>query len=136
MTTPPSTSYQPYVHPSAWRSADLRDSAEWRITLTPADNQELRQALAHARSNNAQIPSLSEADFPLPTLSPMLAALRVELMEGRGFCVIKGLNIADLAASDAAIIYWGMGRHIGTPMAQNATSSSRAKSSPLPRSTP
>ena len=120
MTIPPSTGHQPYVHPSAWRGADLRDSAEWRITLTPADNQELRQALAHARSNNAQIPSLSETDFPLPTLSPMLAALRVELMDGRGFCVIKGLNIADLAASDAAIIYWGIGRHLGTPMAQNA----------------
>ena len=120
MTETTSTPNQPYLHPSAWRGADLRTRDDWRITLTAADNQELRQALAHARANKAEIPGLSEADFPLPTLAPMLAALRGELMNGRGFCVIKGLKISDLAAPDAALIYWGLGRHLGTPMAQNA----------------
>ena len=120
MTSTTPTSHQPYRHPSAWRSADLRDASAWCVTLTAAHNRELREALVHARARGVDIPALGEADFPLPTLSPMLAALRLELMEGRGFCLIRGLDIADLPAADSALVYWGIGRHLGTPMAQNA----------------
>ncbi len=120
MTTVQTTDFQPYVHPSAWRATDLRKDLAWRIQLTPEHNRELRQALAHARAQGIDIPALDAAQFPLPSLAPTLAALRLELMEGRGFCLIKGLVIADLAPRDAALIYWGIGRHLGTPMAQNA----------------
>ncbi len=120
MTQSVSTVHRPYVHPSAWRAADMRANPDWRIPLTQAHNRELRLALAHARSNGREIPALSQTDFPLPTLSAMLSVLRQELMNGRGFCLIKGLDITDLPAPDAALIYWGLGRHLGEPMAQNA----------------
>ena len=110
----------PYLHPSAWRATDMRESQEWKFTLTETHQQELHDALRQARSRGVEIPGLSASDFPLPTLGPVLSALRHELIDGRGFCLIKGLNIAGLAAPDAALIYWGLGRHLGTPMAQNA----------------
>lgn len=120
MTPPANAPALPYRHPSAWRAADLRDSDHWKLFLTPAHNEELRQAMAHARSRGAQIPALNADDFPLPILAPVLAALKLELIEGRGFTLIKGLDISDLAPQDAAIIYWGIGSHLGAPMAQNA----------------
>ena len=120
MTHSPVTPPQPHRHPSAWRGADMRSKTDWRLTLNAEQNRELRQALGHARGRGVDIPALSEQDFPLPTLSAVLADLCIELINGRGFCLIKGLEIADLKAPDAALIYWGLGRHLGTPMAQNA----------------
>jgi hypothetical protein len=120
MSRPTALTAQPYQHPSAWRAVDLRDRSDWKLFLTQDQNRELKQALAQARARGAEIPALSQDDFPLPTLGPVLAALRLELMQGRGFCLIRGLDIAGLAASDSALIYWGIGRHLGEPMAQNA----------------
>jgi len=112
---------QPYDHPSAWRGADLRsDPTRWTLVLDERHNRELREALAHAHSRGAQVPSLAAQDFPLPSLAPILDAMRREVMLGRGFCPVKGLRIADLSTADAALIYWGIGRHMGQPLAQNA----------------
>ena len=111
----------PYVHPSAWRGADLRgDPSGWTLSLDAAKNRELRDALAFARARGAQVPTLGTQDFPLPTLAPALEAMRREVMLGRGFCLVKGFRIDDLSTADAALVYWGIGRHLGQPMAKNA----------------
>jgi Taurine catabolism dioxygenase TauD, TfdA family len=109
-----------YRHPSAWRGADLAGRSDWQLHLSAEHNRELRQALAHARSRGAEIPSLTAADFPLPTLAPVIDALRREVIDGRGFYLVRGLQIADLPTPDTALIYWGIGAHMGSPMAQNA----------------
>lgn len=55
-----------YEHPSAWRGVDVAQSDNWQIRLTPDQNRELRQAMAHARERGVQIPALTAADFPCP----------------------------------------------------------------------
>ncbi|MFN8837253.1 MAG: TauD/TfdA family dioxygenase [Burkholderiales bacterium] len=120
MTVPTETLMRPYDHPSAWRGADLAMRDDWRIVLDADHNRELRRALAHARARGVQVPALRAADFPLPTLAPVIEAMRREVMDGRGFCLVKGLRIDDLSTADAALIYWGVGSHVGSPMAQNA----------------
>lgn len=107
-------------HPSAWRGADLATRDDWRLVLDAGHNRELRQALAHARARGVDVPALRAGDFPLPTLAPVFDAMRREVIDGRGFCLVKGLRIDDLSSADAALIYWGIGSHIGSPMAQNA----------------
>ncbi len=59
-------------------------------------------------------------DFPLPTRAPALRALCNDIVNGRGFTLIRGLAIEDLPAKDAALIYWGIGSHFGRGQAQNA----------------
>ena len=60
------------------------------------------------------------ADFPLPTLAPLLHDFAEELVNGRGFGRIGTLDIDRLGAEDASWIYWGIGRHLGEPWPQNA----------------
>lgn len=109
-----------YEHPSAWKGADMRDPSRWTMMLSAADNEELRQALRFAKARGAQIPALEAADFPLPTLAPRLAALIAEVVDGRGFVLLRGFDIAAHPIQDAALIYWGLGAHMGTGYAQNA----------------
>ncbi|MFM1987317.1 MAG: hypothetical protein RJA99_274 [Pseudomonadota bacterium] len=110
----------PYRHPSAWTGAEMAGRDDWIVRLSEADNRELRAALAVARSRGAEIPTLAAQDFPLPTLAPRLRALVDEVVNGRGFTLVRGLDIDDLPVPDAAAIYWGIGAHMGRGRAQNA----------------
>ena len=112
---------EPVGLPSAWRGRDLRDRPQdWTMRLDARDNDELRAALAHAKARGASIPGLARADFPLPTLAPRLAALLDEVIDGRGFVLVRGFEIGRLPVEDAALVYWGIGAHLGTGRAQNA----------------
>ncbi len=111
---------KPYDHPSAWKGSALRNSTEWILQLNPRHNEELATALAFAKQRGAKIPQLSADDFPLPTLQQVLAALRAEVNDGRGFVLVKGYDIDRYTIEDAALIYWGIGTHLGTGSAQNA----------------
>ena len=109
-----------YNHPSAWNGAHIRTSQDWIVRLDAAHNRELATALAFARGRGAKIPQLSAEDFPLPTLQPVLNALRTQVNDGRGFVLLKGFDIDRYALEDAALIYWGIGAHMGSGSAQNA----------------
>lgn len=109
-----------YRHPSAWTGAEMAGRDDWVVRLGDAENAELRAALAAARAQGADVPGLTASDFPLPTLGSRLRALTEEVVNGRGFVLIRGLRIADLSVADTALIYWGIGSHMGRGRAQNA----------------
>ncbi|MBL8382852.1 MAG: TauD/TfdA family dioxygenase [Burkholderiales bacterium] len=111
---------KPYDHPSAWRGADLRRSDQWLLRLSAADNDELQAALAIAKARGASIPNLTADDFPLPTLGGRIAAMLDDLVDGRGFTLVRGFDIHRHPIQDAALIYWGLGAHMGVGRAQNA----------------
>ncbi len=111
---------KPFVHPSTWKGCDLRHSDAWILRLSAAENDELQAALAIAKARGATIPKLTAEDFPLPTLSARIAAMLDELVDGRGFTLIRGFDIRCYGIADAALIYWGLGAHMGVGRAQNA----------------
>jgi hypothetical protein len=98
----------------------MRERTDWIVTLDDAANAELRAALAHAKARGIGVPALTAAGFPLPTLASKLHGVRDEVMDGRGFVLMRGLRIDDIDAADAATIYWGIGAHMGRGRAQNA----------------
>jgi hypothetical protein len=118
--TPLFTLPGPYAHPSAWRGCDMQQRDDWIVHLTPAHNRELNEALAFAKSRNADIPAMRPEDFPLPTLTPLFKDITQEVVDGRGFVLVRGLDIDALSVRDAALIYWGIGIHLGRGRAQNA----------------
>lgn len=120
MSTTTRLAAQRYEHPSAWAGAEVATRDDWIVRLSPAENRELRDALAIARARGVDIPGLGAADFPLPSLAPKLRAVAEEVVNGRGFTLIRGLVIDDLPVQDAAAIYWGIGSHMGRGRAQNA----------------
>ena len=60
-----------------------------------------------------EIIDIERRDFPLPGLGPALDAIRLELLTGRGFVLIRGLGMEERSAADAATIFWGIGRYLG-----------------------
>jgi hypothetical protein len=111
---------RPVGRPSAWTGRELRDPDAWTLRLDAADNDELHAAVAHAKARGAAIPALSREDFPLPGLAPRLAAMLDEVLDGRGFVLVRGFAIDRMPVQDAALAYWGIGAHLGTGRAQNA----------------
>jgi hypothetical protein len=63
---------------------------------------------------------MKQSHFPLPGLGPKLAALREELIHGRGFALLRGLPVADYSEREAATIFYGLGTHLGHARSQNA----------------
>lgn len=103
----------------AWTAPDVADEATWTEVLTPAELAELDAALAHARGVSDDVLDIDRDDFPLPGLAPRLAAIEEELIDGRGFVRLRGLDRAAHSQAEMEMIYWGIGAHLGLPWAQN-----------------
>jgi hypothetical protein len=104
----------------AWTAEDVRDPAQWTEHLSPAEIKELAAAVAHARAKSEDFLQIGKADFPLPTLGPRLKAIERELIDGRGFVLIRGLPRQWWSNDDMCLAYWGIGAHLGRPWPQNA----------------
>ncbi len=105
---------------AAWRGADLARHPElWTFVLAPHEIEELDAARRAVRARGLALAAIHREDFPLPGLAPRLARWTRELREGRGFLLVRGLPVARWGDEDSALVYWGLGQHLGRPGAQN-----------------
>jgi hypothetical protein len=107
----------PLEVPAAWRGAALCCGDGWIDCLTEAEIDELDRARRSARGRALE--SLTAEDFPLPTLAVRARGWAQQLARGRGFVLLRGLPVASWGDDDAALVYWGLGLHLGIPGAQN-----------------
>src|SRR3954454_13647976 len=107
--------------PSAWVGSDMRGrEAEWSYRLAPSEIAEIEAALKMVRGRGLDIADIRRDDFPLPTLGPVLDRLRAEVLEGRGFVLLRGVPVEDRPISESATAYWGIGSYFGSARSQNA----------------
>lgn len=112
---------RPIEGPSAWSAADMRGrEAEWSYRLSTTEIAELQAALRSVQSRNLDIADIRRDDFPLPTLGLALDRLRTEVLEGRGFVLLRGVPVEDRPIAESAALYWGIGAHFGSARSQNA----------------
>ncbi|MBS0360810.1 MAG: TauD/TfdA family dioxygenase [Proteobacteria bacterium] len=106
--------------PAAWLAADMADGA-WLHLLSPGEAAEIEAAARRLAARDTDLTQVRAADFPLPTYGPRLAAIhRDEVMAGRGFAVIRGLDPARLSRRENAAAFLGLGSHLGALRPQNA----------------
>ena len=111
----------PVEGPAVWTGAEMRErEAEWTYRLSPAEVAEIEAAVRAVRSRGLDIAEVRRADFPLPTFEPVLDRLRAEVVDGRGFVLLRGLPVEDRPIADSAMAYWGIGAHFGSARSQNA----------------
>jgi len=92
----------------------------WLWQLSKDELHELEAAAEPLVQGKADVGQLTAADFPLPTLAPKLAALQRELIQGRGFSLIRGLPVGKYSEREAVTIFFGLGTHLGHARSQNA----------------
>jgi hypothetical protein len=119
MTAPTAAGLRPLEPGAEWRRADVADPSTWVWQLSSEEVEELDGALRHARARRDDVLDVTRDDFPLPTMSPRLDALAAELIDGRGFALIRGLPVERYSDDEASTIYWGVGMHLGLPWPQN-----------------
>ncbi len=108
----------PIEGPSAWYGKEMRATDEWLFRLTDADLAEIDAAVTATQS--LPIKDLTPEAFSLPNLGPRLEGLLDELLDGRGFVLMRGIPVDIDNIERAARAYYGLGSHLGTFRSQNA----------------
>ena len=108
---------QPITGAVCWRGADLGDSTVWTREFSTSEIDEIEVAVA--ANMDKSIEAIEREVFLLPTLAPELESVRHEIIEGRGFVLLRGLPVHRWSREVAARAYWGLGVHVGTPVSQN-----------------
>jgi len=109
----------PVGGPGAWRGAELaKRPQEWTYALSAAEVRELDDAMRRTRDRDFL--EIDKTAFALPTLGALLAEIKRELLEGRGFALIRGVPVGEYSLEESARVYWGIGMHLGTARSQNA----------------
>jgi hypothetical protein len=112
---------RPIEGPSAWIGSDMRGrEAEWSYRLSPSEIAEIETALKSVQAHGVGIAEIRRDDFPLPTLGPVLDRLRAEVLDGRGFVLLRGVPVEDRPITESAAAYWGIGSYFGSARSQNA----------------
>lgn len=110
---------QPLAGPSAWTGAELAASGDWVRQFDADHLAEIDAALAQVKRLGQLIGFPKEA-FPLPRTAALLADVSDELENGRGAVRLRGLPVSRYDTDDLRRIFWGIGRHLGTALFQNA----------------
>lgn len=109
------------VGPNVWRRADMADESEWTHHLSHDEVGELTEVSSTLVGlDRRAAAALTADDLALPLLGPTLAALRTDLIGGRGFALWRGLPVQELGEARAAAVFVLIGIHLGSLRSQNA----------------
>ena len=117
MPQPCSQPHRPIGGPSAWRGEEFVRRNDWWRELDAEALIELERATESVRE--CPLESIRCEDFALPSLVTWLAELQRELIFGRGFVLLRGLDVGGYSENDLARLFWGLGTHLGVPRRQN-----------------
>ncbi len=106
-----------------WVGSDLDTRSNWLFELTVDEIDGLRRMAGVVRPGlngdaNALL-KMGQDRFDLGPFAAKLADVYAEIRDGLGLALVRGLPIGDMDPLDAAIIYWGVGRHLGEATPNN-----------------
>ncbi len=105
--------------PAAWAGPKIQNDPSWVYHFDAAALAELDAALAHTRRAGASIP-FAPAAFPLQRVAAELEKILNDVEHGLGFKLLRGIPRERYSDEDCALLYWGLGVHLGKPVSQNA----------------
>lgn len=111
----------PEIHgPSGWYGPELTQTSDWLEYLSPTEIEEIERAGKRLGSESYDIVTMRSEDFPVPTLAPRLRQLLDQVLNGRGFVLLRALPVENWTKREAAIAFFGIGTHLGNARSQNA----------------
>ncbi|KAI9155057.1 Taurine hydroxylase-like protein SAT17 [Paramyrothecium foliicola] len=97
--------------PLVWVGEDFAES-DYILHVTESDVQELDAALSHFKGLGLGEDRVSVDTFPLKELKVKLQKAALELHQGRGFTVIRGLDASHYEAEDSVKIFLGISSYV------------------------
>lgn len=119
-TRQPATALRPVVDPAGWYPEDLAANEDWIYTLSDVEIDEVRAAVSAIEDSGRDILEIARGDIEMPHFDRGLAMLYDELLEGRGFTLIRGLPVAEFTDAQAAAAFWCLGTRFGRALSQNS----------------
>jgi hypothetical protein len=104
---------------SAWYGPKVVDRSQWIEPLTPGELAEIESASQLLAQAEIDWQTISHDDFPLPALKWRLSGILQEILEGRGFVLLRGLPVERWGGRLSAIAFLGLGLHLGNLRSQN-----------------
>lgn len=104
---------------SAWVGPDFANEADWIEELSAAELAEIEAASRPLAEKDIDWTRFEADDFPLPTLQPRLGRIRHDILEGRGFALLRSLPVESWGRRLSAVAFLGLGRHLGAFRSQN-----------------
>lgn len=114
----PAKLMEPITDPAGWYPEELNPD-EWIYRLSEGEVAEIFNAVSVVEAQGVELKDITAEHFPLPSLGKRLVDIRNEVMEGRGFALIRGLPVQDRSRFQNAVAFLGIGAHVGTAMCQN-----------------
>lgn len=105
---------------SVWCGRDLATRVDWIEHLSETDIGEVENALLALETSRAELTTLTAKQVSLPTLGPRLRRMLDEVLNGRGFVLIRGLPVESWSKRKAATALLAVGVHLGKLLMQNA----------------
>ena len=111
---------QIYDSPLAWRGEELKEHPEWEYFLNTSEINEIKEALKRVKDRDMEMTQIKTDDFPLPNLSQKLQSVGEALEKRTGSFFLRGWPNAEFDIEDNRLVFWGISRHLGTPISQSA----------------
>ena len=106
-------------HPSAWRVADFKSQADYTLELDAANLRDLDESLRRIKAAGLGLDDLGPEHFEWPSWSPLIAAIKQQIEEGRGFILLRRLPVEDYSKDEIGMIVWGIGTRLGHGQSQS-----------------
>ena len=112
--------YEPVAGPGVWYGRELAPRDDWIRSFAAHELDEIDAAVQAFRESRKPLESLGTASFALPRLAATLRQILEELLEGRGFVLLRGLPVERMTREEQATAYLGLGAWLGRFRSQNA----------------
>jgi hypothetical protein len=110
----------PEVHDrSAWYGSELAGRVDWTERVSDAEIAEVENVVQELESV-VDLAAITPRDVPLPILSLRLQRILEEVLNGRGFVLMKSLPLERWTKRQTAIAFLAIGVHFGRLRMQNA----------------
>ena len=110
----------PWTGSQVWANDSFTSNDDWIVELTTQEITEIYDAVQASIQSNKPIGNLTSADFKFDHLGPKLTVIKNDILNGKGFTLLKGLPAADWSDEELVRAYWGIGTWIGDAVSQNA----------------
>ncbi|PHH68037.1 hypothetical protein CDD82_895 [Ophiocordyceps australis] len=97
----------------AWTGKQVGETSDYIVKLDSQDIAELEEALESFKSLGLDGDAISRDNFTLARLGPRLEEVRWQVHEGRGFGLVRGLQVEKYGVEDLTMLYLGIQCYVG-----------------------